>query len=376
MKYCQRCVIPDSRPNIQLNAAGICNACAAPQIKEKVDWSAREQRFRQVVEQAQSRSHGYDCVIPVSGGKDSTWQVVTCLKYGLKPLAVTWRPPLRTAIGQKNLDNLVSLGVDHIDYQINPEVEKKFLREAVIRTGTPAVPMHMAIFHIPITIAFRFQIPLVVWGENSALEYGGTEAEQAGDRMDAVWLKKYGVTQGTSAADWISEALTKEELTPYFGPTEKELEEANLSALFLGFYFPWDPEHTARVAQDHGFEVRAEGPRTGYYNHTDIDDDLISVHHYLKWHKFGFTRLFDNLSLEIRNGRMTRPEAIEIIRQSGTQTPIDDIRRFCNFVRWTEEEFFQIIEKFRNPEVWAQSDGVWTIPDFLIPDWDWNEEAD
>jgi hypothetical protein len=116
---------------------------------------------------------GYDCVIPVSGGKDSTWQVVKCLEYGLNPLAVTWKTPARTEVGAQNLANLVALGVDHIDYQINPKVERRFMLKALERFGSTAVPMHMALFSIPLTVAVRFEIPLVVWGENSALEYGG-----------------------------------------------------------------------------------------------------------------------------------------------------------------------------------------------------------
>src|SRR5207248_9480531 len=110
------------------------------------------------------------------------------------PLAVTWKPPARSEIGQKNLENLIQLGVDHIDYQVNPKVEKKFLYQALVRYGTTALPMHMALFNIPLTIAIKYDIPLVVWGENSAFEYSGTGDESRGFRLDSQWLKKYGLT--------------------------------------------------------------------------------------------------------------------------------------------------------------------------------------
>ncbi|MBI2096656.1 MAG: N-acetyl sugar amidotransferase, partial [Candidatus Sungbacteria bacterium] len=126
MKYCNRCIIPDTRPGIRINASGVCSACLAHDAKAKIDWPQRREEFKAIAESAKKRGRGYDCVIPVSGGKDSTWQVVTCLGYGLHPLAVTWKPPARTDLGRKNLENLVNLGVDHIDFQINPEVEKKF----------------------------------------------------------------------------------------------------------------------------------------------------------------------------------------------------------------------------------------------------------
>jgi N-acetyl sugar amidotransferase len=358
-----------------LDEQGVCNGCSAHGLKPRIDWVERERTFQEVVRHAKARSPGYDCLIPVSGGKDSTWQVVTCLRYGLNPLAVTWKTPARTAIGARNLANLVSLGVDHIDYQVNPRVEKKFMYQALARCGSTAIPMHLALFNIPLKIAARFQIPLVIWGENSAFEYGGGEDDRYGFRLDSHWLKKYGVTQGTTAHDWVSEELTLQELTPYLGPTDHELSHAGVHAVFLGYYFPWDPETSLSVARAHGFASRAEGPRIGYYDYADIDDDFISIHHYLKWYKFGFSRLFDNLSLEIRNGRLTREQAIDIIRARGDDTPYQDIEQFCAFVGISTEHFFSVIERFRNPEVWTKRNGansVWMIGDFLIPDWKWN----
>jgi N-acetyl sugar amidotransferase len=370
MRYCRTCVTPCTRPNIRIDEKGNCN-CATSATKAAIDWPSRKQAFEQVVANAKLRSKGHDCVIPVSGGKDSTWQVVQCLEYGLNPLAVTWRTPARTAVGQRNLDNLISLGVDHIDFQINPRVEKKFMYQALVRYGATAIPMHMAMFNIPLRIAVKFDIPLVIWGENSAFEYGG-EDENKGFRLDASWLKRFGVTHGTTARDWISPELTEKELTPYFGPSDEELAAKDVSAIFLGYYFQWDPVMTYEVAARHGFQRATGGARTGYYDFADIDDDFISIHHWLKWYKFGFTRTWDNLSLEIRNGRMTREQAVAILRGRGDETPRADIARFCQWVGITEQHFFQVIEKFRNPEVWENRGGTWAIRDFLIPDWTWS----
>ena len=371
MKYCRRCVLPDSRPNLVIGADGICNACHSHGSRPSIDWKSRETMFGEVVARARERSRGYDCVIPVSGGKDSTWQVLKCLECGLNPLAVTWKTPARTEIGQENLDNLVRLGVDHIDYQINPRVESMFMLRAYERYGSTAIPMHMALFSIPLTVAVRFHIPLVVWGENSAFEYGGTGEESTGFRLDAQWLRKFGVTHGTTAGDWVSEELSARALTPYFGPGDAALEAAGVNAVFLGYYFAWDPDTTYRVAREHGFRGRAAGVKTGLYDYADIDDDFISIHHYLKWYKFGFTRLFDNLSLEIRNGRMSREEAISIIGRTGEQEPHEDIEKFCAFAGIDRERFLAIAEGFRNHDAWKRKDGKWTIPEFLIRDWKW-----
>lgn len=372
MRWCARCVLPDTRPNLVIGADGVCNACRAHESRRQIDWAARERQFRDVVAHARSRTRRYDCVVPVSGGKDSTWQVLKCLEYGLTPLAVTWKTPGRTAIGQRNLDNLVSLGVDHIDYQVSPKVEARFMLKSFERYGSTAIPMHLALFAIPLNIAVRFGIPLVVWGENSAFEYGSPDEALTGFRLDAQWLRRFGVTHGTTAADWVDGELTEKQLSAYFGPDAGALEAQGVNAVFLGYYLPWDPETSRAAAVAHGFKYESGQARTGYYDYADIDDDFISLHHWMKWYKFGFTRLFDNLSLEIRNGRLTREQALGIIRGRGDDTPHADIDRFCTFSRISKEAFFGIAERFRNPEVWKRrADGTWHIPGFLLPDWRW-----
>ena len=370
MRYCQRCVLPNTRPNLHIDESGICNACQSHGEKKQVNWAKREQDFRMVVEHAKSRSRGYDCLIPVSGGKDSTWQTVVCLEYGLKPLAYTWRPPGRTVLGQQNLDNLRHIGVDHIDYSINPKVEAKFMLAAFRRFGTTGIPMHMAMHHLALTLATNFNIPLIVWGENSAVEYGEADAAHKGFRLTYEWLEHYGVTHGTGPTDWISEELSRADLVPYFRPSQSEFERQDIYAVFLGHYFNWDTDMTRRVALEHGFQVN-NSARVGLYDYADIDDDFISLHHFLKWYKFGFTRLWDNLSLEIRNGRITREQAIETIAQIGDQTPLDDIAKFCAFTGITVAEFFAICETFRNPNVWSYEKGKWRINGFLIDTWAW-----
>ena len=371
MKYCSRCILPDTRPNLVIGPDGVCNACHTHAARPQIDSASRRADFARLVENARKESAGYDCVIPVSGGKDSTWQVVTCLEAGLKPLAVTWRTPGRTAIGQANLENLVKLGVDHIDYSVSPMVEARFMLKAFERFGSTAIPMHLALFNIPLTIAVRLRIPLVVWGENSAVEYGSADRAHEGHKLDAAWLATYGVTHGTTAKDWIDADLSERDLKAYFGPNPDELESHGVRAVFLGHYFQWDPATTYAVAKKHGFRENPGGARTGLYDYADIDDDYISLHHWMKWYKFGFTRLFDNLSLEIRNGRITRAKAIETVRVAGEQTPRADIDKFSAFCGISAKHFFETAEKFRNLRVWQQSGGVWRIPGFLVSDWKW-----
>ena len=372
MKYCRQCITPDTRPNIILDADGVCNACRNNATKAEIDWNDRERAFRAVVRRARKLGRGrYDCLIPVSGGKDSHWQVLTCKKYGLNPLTVTWASPSRNDLGRLNLENLTKIGVDHIDYRINPEVEKRFMYAALEKLGSPAIPMHMALFSIPLRIAVDFDIPLIVWGENAAFEYGSRDKSDEGLELNKAWFLRYGVTAGTTADDWVADGLTRQALTPYCRPDDQRLAKSATKAVFLGYYFRWDPQTSLDAAVKAGFKPRADGPKTGLYNYADIDDDFISIHHYLKWYKFGFTRLFDNLSIEIRNKRITREKALDIVAAAGPQTPHDDIESLCRYLDITADHFFKLIEKFRNRDIWSRKQGTWYIPDFIIPEWSW-----
>ena len=372
MKYCSSCVLPDTRPGITIGADGVCSACKGHEDKEKgIDWAARADAFATLVADAKARSSGHDCIVPVSGGKDSWYQVIKAKEHGLKVLGVTWRTPARTAIGQRNLDAMIDrLGIDHIDYSISPEVERRFLKAAYERVGATALPMHMALFAIPIRLAVQMRIPLILWGENPQLEYGGTELERLATRLDAEWLSRHGCLQSTNWRDWLgAEGLTEADLAPYRFP---EAPDFDVRSVFLGAFFKWSSFENTRIAQEHGFQVDTKA-RTGTWEFADIDCDFIALHHYLKWHKFGITRAFDTLSVQIRNGLTTRPEAIETIRRLGPQTPHEDIAKFAEFVGQPVTWFHDTAERFRNPEIWKKQGDTWTIPGFLIDDWDWSQ---
>ena len=319
MNYCKTCILPDSRPGIVFDpVTKNCNCSFVRKNKRKLPES-RIREFETLVKKIKLKNRDWDCIIPVSGGKDSTWQTIKALESGLKPLCVTWRTPGRTAIGQQNLDNLISLGVDHLDVSINPKVEKEFTKQAFIRLGIPALPMHMALFSIPTQLALKFDIPLIIWGENSAYEYGGDDEDADSMKLTHKWLEKYGVNGGTDISEWTSEILTINDLRLYSYPTETEILKAGLTPVFLGYFFDWSPREAFELASKYGFKA-AEQAVVGTYNFADIDEAFImTVHHWLKWYKFGITREWDNLSIDIRLGKITRADAIEIIKEKGSR---------------------------------------------------------
>ncbi len=371
MRYCSRCLMPDTRPGIILDRQGVCNACRQHEAKEEVDWRAREREFARLADWAREQGRGHDCLVPVSGGKDSFWQVLTCLEYGLNPLAVTCRPTLRTPLGQANLERLVALGVDHIDYRIDPGVERRFIYLTLARAGSPSIPFHLAMHSVPGSLALALGIPLVVWGENSALEYGSVGGGLTGPELTRRWFEHYGATQGTRAQDWLGEGLDQRDLAPYLGPDQDQLAAAGVKGIFLGYYFAWDPRRSLELALSHGFQPDSRGPRTGHYDFADLDDPFIAVHHYLKWYKFGMTRAFDTLSLEIRRGRITREQALEILRRQGEQRPRVEIQQMCSFLEMDQDHFWELAERFRNRDIWQRREGRWEIPGFIVPDWEW-----
>lgn len=370
-RYCLNCILPETRPGVKLDDQGVCQGCRNARLKRTIDWSSRADEFRALADDARRRSTGYDCVIPVSGGKDSHWQVVTCLEHGLHPLCVTYAVAGRNALGERNLRKLIDIGVDHIDFRPNPKAQASFIRRAFCERGISGLVMHMAVFALPVRIAVAQGIPLVVYGENSAFEYGSEDPTLEGAVLDRRWLARFGVTDGTTATDWIGSGLGERDLTPYLRPTESEIEAAGTRIVFLGHYFPWDPERSRQIAMAHGFQGLAGETLVGHYDYVNIDDDMIGVHHHAKWYKFGLTRSWDTLSMEIRAGRMSRAAAVEEVRRRGDETPWNSIRAFCDYVSMSEREYFEVLERFRNRDIWTRRGDRWVIEDFLIEDFDW-----
>lgn len=364
MKYCKKCLMPTSRPGITLNEEGICGGCLGfKEKKEEINWTKRGKELDELL--ALYRGKGdYDCLIPVSGGKDSTWQVYTMLQMGMKPLAITIKCQYRTPLGQRNLDNLISLGVDHIDFTVNPKIDSKFMLKSFEEMANPSLVEHMIMWSTIIKTAIRHDIKLIVWAENSALEYGGSAEDRKKLRMDYDWIKKYGVTNGTLAEDWVDDELTINKLSSYILPDESKLNEAGIENLFLGMYMEWEPEDIAKKSQKIGFEW-AENPVLGLHPFVGVDCDFRVVHHFMKWYKFGVTKLWDNLAIEIREGRMTRNDAITYLKENFEPIPMKEIKTFCTYLNISTERFFEIAENHRNLEIWKKDEqGNWFLPEF------------
>lgn len=363
MRYCQTCVLPNTRPNLKISEGGTCNCKLSNESSYSIDWEGRLTQFRNFIKSTRTNSE-YDCIVPVSGGKDSTWQTLQCLDLGLRPLCITWKTPGRNSLGEDNLRNLIKLGVDHFDVTVNPNVDRIVVRKSFEENGSPAAPMHRLIRSIPIRMARLFHIPFVLDGENSAFEYGGSTDDFV-FYMTNQWLRKYGVVGEIDLKALESQVGDARSLDWYQVPDLDSARSQGFYVLFASYFFRWSPEEAYQRAYLAGFKPAPE-PIIGNWDFADIDDDfIIPVHHWMKWFKFGFTRRWDNLSIDIRSGKITRSEAIEILRSSPETEPRKAIELFLEYIGMSRSEFDLTCDKFRNPKVWKlNSMGKWEIRGF------------
>ena len=208
---------------------------------------------------------------------------------------------------------------------------------------------------------------MVIWGENPLMEYGGDNSDQNMTQLNRDFLEKHNILKGKSLEDWLNENLSLQEVQSLVYPSDSELDKLEYTPIFLGWYLPWDAQRNKEVALEHGFRVRECGPIIGLYDYADLDCINIVIHHYFKWLKFGFNRITDNASNEIRKGRMSREEGIKIARKKdGIKPPKEYITAFCKQIEINENEFWETAEKFRNHKIWKKNEsGEWQINQWI-----------
>ena len=362
IKYCKRCLFPETKPDLYFNDNGICSACIGAEMKYKgIDWEQREKDFYSIIEKHRLGHDevGYDCLIPVSGGKDSTYQAYFMKEVcGMNPLCVCFETTKVTELGQRNLDNLSKMGLDVIHFKKNYNAYRSMVIEGFKRVGDEMWPNHIGIFTIPILFATKFKIPLVIYGENSQLEYGGPLDSLEKNTLTRQWLEEFGGLLGNRIQDMIGvDGLTAKDLTPYFYPSDEILARTKITSLFLGHYFFWDARKQLEIVKKHGFAVKEDGPVEGTYtNYENTDEQLVGLHDYLKFVKYGFGRATDHACIDIRNKRMTRLEGIKIVKEYDGKYPHKSINAFIEYSGMTKEEIDEVIDTYTNPVLFKMND--------------------
>jgi N-acetyl sugar amidotransferase len=360
LTYCKNCVMPDTKPDLHFDAEGFCNACRSYENRNEVDWTARHEELILILEKYRSRDgSNWDCIVPVSGGKDSTYQVVRMLQLGLNPLCVTSSTCDLSELGRKNIENLKSLGVDHVEISPNPLIRAKLNRIGLTQVGDIAWPEHVGIFTIPVRAALQFNVPLIVWGENSQNEYGGPAAAADKNILNRRWLEEFGGMLGMRVTDLIGmEGIQEKNLIHYLYPSDEELSRVGVTGLFLGHYLPWDGLSNALIAQSHGFQTYEKVVEGSMVNYENLDNYQHGIHDYFKYLKFGFGRATDHACLHIRRGRLSRQDGIDIVKNLDGKFPwsylgksLEDILHPLNI---TVDEFIRICNKFTNKKIFKR----------------------
>lgn len=354
LRYCTQCLYPDTKPDLWFDDNGVCSACQTFAARKAVDWDDRRRQFIEVTSRYRSEDgSNYDCIVPVSGGKDSTYQVVRLLQHGLNPLCVTASTDSLSDVGRRNLQNIAKLGVDHIEVTMNPVLRRRLNRMALTEIGDISWPEHVAIFTVPVRLSVQLKVPLLIWGENSQNEYGGPAAAQENKVLNRRWLEEFGGLLGLRVSDLVGvEGIEQRNLIQYIYPSDGALQSAGTTGLFLGHYFPWDGYQNALIAQGYGFETFPSMVEGSLANYENLDNYQTGIHDYFKYLKFGFGRATDIANNHIRRGRLTRSDAVALVKRHDGKFPWTylgrPIQEILREIDMTLDEFLAVCDRFTN----------------------------
>jgi N-acetyl sugar amidotransferase len=372
LKYCKRCVCPQFVVNMDFDDEGICSACRAFEDADLIpeeEWKKRKVVFEEILSKRKQESGGdYDCIVPVGGGKDSYWQVHVIKSYGLKPLLVTYHGNNYLPEGQENLDRMRdALDCDHYVFGPSVDVLKKLNRIGFKKMGDMNWHNHVGINILPMTIAVKMKIPLVIWGEIGWDVFGAFSPDDYAEYNIRMILEHD--LRGYTLEDMIGEeGLTEQDLNFMKIPSDEDFSENKLRGLFVGNFIKWDPySQTKTIQEKYGWESSRLPFERTYRRISNLDDmHENGIHDYMKYIKFGYGRATDHAAKDIRTGYMTREEGIEKVLQYDHVKPRRDLDRWLKYVDMTEEEFDRIADTFRDPRVWEKdSKGKW-VKDSII----------
>lgn len=384
VKFCQRCVISNQRPSstvefkntagtpkttISFDADGICAACRYQDVKDQqIDWAAREHALRQLCQEYRSQAGNYDCIVPGSGGKDSTFTAhVLKYRFDMNPLTVTWAPHIYTEVGFRNLHHWIDSGLDNQLFTPNGRVHRLLTRLAFENLVHPFQPFIVGQRHIAPRMSALYGIPLVFYGENQA-EYGNNIDENFSPTMKPEFFggsrDLSAVVLGGVPGDELvrSHSVDPRELDPYLPADEVRLREVGTTVHYLGYYLKWDPQECYYYATEHaGFQVNDERTEGSYSKYSSIDDRIDPFHYYTTLIKFGIGRATYDAAQEIRTRKITREEGVALVKRYDDEFPHKYFREVLDYMDISEHRFWEVIDQARSPHLWRRDDGVWRL---------------
>ena len=389
VRFCTRCVISNQRPSstiefrnsrddakqtIGFDDAGVCAACRYQEVKAaQINWEEREQELEVLCDRYRSSS-GYDVVVPGSGGKDSAFTShVLKYKYGMNPLTVTWAPHMYTDIGFRNFENWMHVGgLDNILFTPNGRLHRYLTRLAFQNLLHPFQPFIVGQRIIGPMIASKFDIPLVMYGENQA-EYGNNIEENESPRMNDAFYSETSTMNVLLGGETISSIIESggysiKDFTPYMPVAPSVLQSSQVAVHYLGYYLKWDPQECFYYAAENtGFIPNPERTEGSYSKYSSIDDRIDPFHYFTTLIKFGIGRATYDAAQEIRNGKITRDEGVQLVKRFDHEFPAKYFPDFLEYVDMTETEFWKLIDSGRSPHLWKRIEDGWQL---RHPVWD------
>ena len=362
LKRCTNCLNLSTRPRINFDERGWCNACQWMEKKSSMNWEPRKQELKELLDRFRSKKGGFDCLVPVSGGKDGSY-VAYQLKnvYGMNPFTVTVRPALSLEIGDQNLNNFIASGFNHIHISPDAEVMRKFNKYGFIEKGFPYYGWLTAILTSIIRTALNFNIPLIFYGEDGEVEYGGSTETRDRALFDINYMKKVYLEGGYEKVFSLIDRMDAGSLYFWQFPDEKELERQELFLTHWSYFEAWDPYRNYLTAKEHcGLQEKEEGNSGTFTNFAQNDQALYALHTYLMYLKFGFGRATQDAGIEIRRGAMTREQAIHLVRLYDGQYPEEFIEAYLEHYEMTKDEFDSVIDRWANRDLFEKLNGRWS----------------
>jgi len=362
--WCKNCLNMSTRPRITFDARGWCNACQWMEEKKHIDWAPRKKELEDLLEKNRSKTGSFDCIVPVSGGKDGSYVAYMLKhKYGMTPLTVTVRPALSLPIGDQNLINFIQSGYDHIHISPNSKVMDRLNKYGFIEKGFPYYGWLIAIMTAVIRTASNFNIPLLFYGEDGEVEYGGSTESKSNPLYGIEYMKKVYLEGGHQKVfdrikqdDDISEA----DLSFFTFPTDEEVSKVGLTFTHWSYFEAWDSYRNYITAKENcGLIEKEEGNDDTFTNFSQNDQALYSLHAYLMYLKFGFGRATQDAGIEIRRGSMTRDQALNLVKMYDNSYPADLIDTFLEYYKMTKEEFDTVLDTYANKDLFEKIDGIW-----------------
>ena len=363
VKFCKKCTVSNQRPRITFDEDGVCSACNYADFKRnKIDWDERERELIELCDRYRKNNGEYDVIVPCSGGKDGSFVAHQLkYKYGMNPLTVTWSPLQATEIGRKNLDAFIASGFDNILGTPNGKVTRQITNLAFNHLGDPFQPFIYGQTNFPLHMAVKYNVSLIMYGENGEVEYGGDMKNAFRPDRDIKDHDEH-YFSGLPPEFWIEHGISQSDLMPFMAPKYDDILSNKTTIHFFGYYKFWDPqENYYYCLENTGFTPNSERSEGTYSKYASLDDQIDGFHYYLSYIKFGIGRTTSDTAHEIRDNKITREEGALLVKKYDGEFPNKHLNEFLEYCSITRKDFYEVIDSWRSNHLWEKVKGEWCL---------------